>query len=160
MRKNTLTGGRVKIFVGGDVLSDVMERQDRFTDVKEAIKSALEGGIIPGCGSVLLSIGRELRSKYPEDEIAIKLSDVFSYQYCHLMDVDSTDIYDVDPEGIVYTNLATGEHANNPEELGIYDTAGALSNALRAGHKTASLLINLSGVLLGNNLGRQTIKIG
>lgn len=160
LRKNSLTGGRVKIFVGGDVLSDVMERQDRFTDVKEAIKSALEGGIIPGCGSVLLEVGRELRNKYPTDEIAIRLSDVFSYQYCHLMDVNRAGIYSTDPKDIVFTNLATGEVANNPKDLGVYDTAGALSNALRAGHKTASLLINLSGVLLGNNLGRKTIKIG
>ena len=160
MRIHSLVGGRVKIFVGGDVASDVMERQDRFTDVKEAVKSALVGGIIPGCGSVLLELGRELKASYPDDEIANKLAKVFSMQFCHLMGEDHENIYSVDPATISFTNLATGESANTPEDIGVYDTAEALLNALRAGYKTSSLLMDLSGVLLGNNLGRQTIQIG
>lgn len=163
-RKRSLVGGSVKIFVGGDVQSDIRERMDRFTDVIEAVKSALEGGVIPGCGSVLLKVGQEFNQRYPDDEIAKQLARVFARQYCHLMSVDSEDFDDIFSKEalgqIEYTNLATGEVASNPGVLGIYDTAEALLNALRAGYKTSTLLINLSGILLGNNLSKKEFKIG
>lgn len=163
-RKRSLVGGQVKIFVGGDVQSDIRERMDRFTDVIEAVKSALEGGVIPGCGSVLLNVGYDLYKRHPGDEIAATLCEVFSQQYCHLMGESLCPVTEPDYEdqinNVIYTNLATGETGEDPADLGIYDTAEALLNALRAGYKTSTLLINLSGILLGNNLTKKEFKIG
>lgn len=157
-RKRSLIGGRVTIAVGGKVRSDIIERKDRFTDVIMAVKSALNGGVIPGCGFVLLEAGKELLKRYPEDELVEKLAYVFSRQYCYLMDYDTNPYEDYD--SLEYHNLATGEVGSNPKAIEVYDTAAALLSALKAGYKTSTLLINLSGILLGNALTRQEIKIG
>ncbi len=53
-RISKLTGGAAVFKVGGSTDSEVKERKDRVEDALNAVRAALESGIVPGGGSTLL----------------------------------------------------------------------------------------------------------
>ena len=163
-----LSGELITIFVGGETNSDVEERKDRFDDVNKAVRSALENGILPGCGWALRTVGERMWDKFHEDEsidenILHEMVDLCLRQWTHLMSgVDEIDelaiqehISKMEFEEIPhqYVNIATGQRASNPTELGIYDTAYAAITALKGGFKTAKILANTQSILLGTKSG-------
>lgn len=151
-RINRLDGGEVTIYVGGLTNSDIKERIDRYVDVIQAVRTALEGGIIPGCGSVLVRASDELGKRHTDD-LSVKLQKVLNSQYLYLMN----GIADTSEREFV--NLATGEKSDSPEKLGIYDAANATITALEVALKTSVMLADISSVILGNKFGSVMIDL-
>jgi chaperonin GroEL len=60
-RLATLTGSSAVVKVGGISESEMKERKDRVEDAINAVKAAIEEGIVPGGGSALLHCVTELR---------------------------------------------------------------------------------------------------
>lgn len=61
-RLSAISGAVAVLSVGGISESEVKERRDRVEDAINAVKAAIEEGIVPGGGSALLHCVRELKS--------------------------------------------------------------------------------------------------
>jgi chaperonin GroEL len=59
-RIGSLTGGVATIYAGGATSLEAKERRDRVVDAVSAVRSAMEMGVVPGGGSTLLHISRQL----------------------------------------------------------------------------------------------------
>lgn len=158
-----LTGSVVTIYVGGETMSDIKERKDRFEDVALAVKSALTNGILPGCGMALRDAMDKLFNS-DDDIINTTPADLLEDFYClcfkqwkYLTGQDINEdatigLLSKDVEDRVIVDLATGKQGT-PEQLGIYDTAYASITALKGGMTTAKILANTSSIILGNRSG-------
>lgn len=175
-RIHMLRGELVTIYVGGETLSEVKERKDRFEDVNKAVQSALENGILPGIGYALRVVGEKMLQEYRDDETVNPdiLHDMFKLcheQWKHLMypllddeivnkfvkALIEKDINELNKTH-VYGNLALGGQASSPAELGVFDTAYASITALRGGFKTAKILATTESILLGTKAGAVRIQ--
>lgn len=143
-RISTLIGNKVTITVGGETASDIKERYDRFVDVGSAIASGLTNGALPGIGCSLARVGCILEKRYPDDAIVKEYSHALSRQVFHLMGREF-----LDPE-LVFVNLATGEEAPCPEDIGVWDAQLATVTALKAGVTTALSLASTDCLILGS----------
>lgn len=153
-RIRDLKGELVTVYVGGNTISEVKERVDRFEDVIKAVKSALINGILPGVGTAILKAGDDVLDRYigGEDEmvtaICNDLKGVFHAQYlklvggCHNLGLDGE---------LAVIDLTTGI-VGTPTELGIYDTAYASITALRGGLQTAKILASLDSLIISDKL--------
>lgn len=161
-RLRNLAGEVVNLWVGGETQSEVKERHARFEDVIKAVKSGLTNGILPGCGTSLITslkavAGKHLKDIAEEDrlwknEIVGALVEVSRHQYKYLMEKVSPVYMQEDEEGrLMVTNLATGQNGS-PESLGIYDTAYASITALKGGSQTAKIVATLDSVILSDKL--------
>lgn len=50
-RNASLTGGLVKLIIGGGLFSDLQERADRADDAIKSAQATMRGGALPGCGA-------------------------------------------------------------------------------------------------------------
>lgn len=57
-RNASLTGGCVKLIVGGGLFSDLHERADRADDAIKACQSSMRSGALPGCGASYIRAGQ------------------------------------------------------------------------------------------------------
>ena len=64
-RIGQLTGGVATIYAGGATAFEAKERRDRVVDAVSAVRSAMDLGVIPGGGSTLLEIAKNLPSNGP-----------------------------------------------------------------------------------------------
>lgn len=171
-RMRNLKGELVTIFVGGETISDVKERVDRFEDVIKAVKSALINGVLPGMGTALMAAGLkvvelaldDLDRRKSEDEntkkILVGLLSRLEQQYVKLILTSKVSLEDLVStygkrdyvEQRICVNLTTDE-MGSAWDLGIYDTAYASITALKGGFKTAKILAGLETILLGDKLG-------
>ena len=67
-RITRLASGVAIIRVGGTTEVDMVERKHRIEDALEAVKSAQQEGILPGGGSALLKLSRDLDSIEVENQ--------------------------------------------------------------------------------------------
>ena len=66
-RISRLVGGIAIISVGANTEVEMVEKKHRIDDALEAVKSAIEEGIIPGGGSMLAKLAHEYRSEIKPD---------------------------------------------------------------------------------------------
>jgi len=163
-RKQQLAGQVVTVYVGGETLSDIKERKDRFEDVSLAVKSALVNGVLPGCGMALREAGYEVYKQLEGGDVdQALLGDVLAVCYAQwiyltqgdqrFVNASVEDLLAVPAQyGREIINLATGQKGS-PEELGVFDTAYASITALKGGMTTAKILANTSSIILGNRSG-------
>lgn len=160
-RMAELMGQIVTIYVGGETMSDIKERKDRFEDVSLAVRSAMVNGILPGCGIALRDASvmaadavAALDESFPSDIIQDMVRMCFG-QWRHLAgiedELDMTEVRNIVKDRTI-KDLATGREGT-PEELGVYDTAYASIAALKGGMTTAKILANTSSIILGNRAG-------
>jgi chaperonin GroEL len=60
-----MTGGIATIKIGANSELELREKKDRYEDAVNAVRSAIRGGISPGCGSPLIKIQRKILHKVP-----------------------------------------------------------------------------------------------
>lgn len=169
-RLRALNGELVTVLVGGETLSEIRERKDRFEDVSRAVQSALENGILPGVHTALIRATAEAERQLYEDFIANNqeisarqidiigaIREISKVGYKILVGEEAAVPKPSELDKIEVVNLATGEKGT-PEALGIYDTAYASITALKGGVQTARLLATLSSILVNERLG--AVKIG
>ena len=152
-RIRALSGGIATIYVGGSTELEMREKKHRIEDTINAVRSAIEMGVIPGGGSALLAEAQRLRSGGfpPQAEI---LASAFAVPFARIMENagDSTRITEAVQKvvenypNIVYNSL-THEYSN-PIKDGIVDpvkvTISALNNAL----SIANMLMTIGGTVV------------
>lgn len=144
-RLNILSGGSVKLYVGGLTDAEIKERIDRFEDVARVCKSALTAGVLQGCGHSLQMAAQVLEAAHPECDIAMAFCSVLRSQTPFLLG-------DEWKPGDDYMNLATGETAKEPGMLNIWDAALATRTALEAGLSMAIMLMDTHSLITNSRL--------
>lgn len=156
-----LLGEVINIKVGGETPSDIEERKARYIDVLGSIKNSLNGGVIPGIGSVLINYFKDLDHPHHKDLLLInKLSALCYSQYTYLNRHDNDSINDIKSlldyllevsfsniKNPVYVDLSTGKKSDNINDLDVYDVSKSLIFALRKGLSTAINLAKCTSVL-------------
>lgn len=66
-RASQLTSGIAFLQVGGKSEIEMKERKDRVDDALNATQAAVEGGIVPGGGTILLRASEDLKKSLPKD---------------------------------------------------------------------------------------------
>ena len=159
-RIRRLRGEVVTILVGGETNQEIKERKDRYEDVVKAVRSALENGILPGCGLGLINAGKELWKTSTLDGEVI-LNELCGTIYMHLMRkhlVQGDEPFNLNSRHPVI-NIATGE-TMDPETMQVWDTAFATITALKGGFQTAQILATASSVFVTNKLHSRVTQIG
>lgn len=156
-RLQELLGQVVTVFVGGETLSDIQERKDRFDDVGLAVKSALINGILPGCGVALRDaayhvLGDVEHASDLEVDVSIVCFEQFGFLTENVVNGVNKNNLSSAAQIKTITDLSTG-YKGTPEELGVYDTAYASITALKGAVTTAKILANTSSIVMSNRLG-------
>ena len=159
-RISSLEDNLITIYVGGETPNEIKERKDRYDDVVLAVQSALNNGVLEGCGVALKKAGIFIYDNIPVDEnndynkIVNDFVDIRFSQWAKLLsDVGylSTDKPTVEEarNTVNIIDLATGDEGN-PLGLGVVDTAYASITALKGGFSTAKILANANSIILTN----------
>ncbi len=140
-RYKILSGGMATIFVGANTKSELLEKKDRYEDAIEAVKSAIEEGILPGGGVFHMHAVRNLeKEKHSIMDYCIPGYNLFMKALLSPLHTNinnlSSKYFEIDLDK--YTdnegyNLATFEFGNM-DEMGIIDatkvTRIAITNAV------------------------------
>lgn len=186
-RIRRLRGEVVTILVGGETNQEIKERVDRYQDVVKAVRSALENGVLPGCGMGLINAARAV-SLQLTDNLDRKIAQVIGTSiWWHLMANhvpepvyvkieqgwfesllgQGYNVVRVDKDMPIDSkfpiiNIATGEamDATDMENLAVWDTAFATITALKGGFQTAQILATASSVFSTIKLHGRTTNVG
>lgn len=163
-RIRRLRGEVVTILVGGETNQEIKERVDRYQDVVKAVRSALENGVLPGCGMGLIDAAREVYGTLDNEMDRHIVETIGLSIYRHLMtphlpfNQGELNILQVLP----IINIATGEKmdADDMENMAVWDTAFATITALKGGFQTAQILATASSVFSTVKLHGRTASVG
>lgn len=186
-RIRRLRGEVVTILVGGETNQEIKERVDRYQDVVKAVRSALENGVLPGCGMGLINAARavDLQLSLWEDMEIVQVIGTSIWWHLmrnHIQQPEPVEIKESWFAGLFgksYTadvidkdmpingkfpiiNIATGEpmDASDMENLAVWDTAFATITALKGGFQTAQILATASSVFNTVKLHGRTTNVG
>lgn len=157
-RLGKLTNGIAKLKIYGASNGELKERHDRCEDAVCAVRSAIKHGALPGGCRVLCNLSMYLDNKFDEGhrEYALiqtvlipslmeplrKLLDNAGYTSDEITKI-ITD-YFVNPESVYdIENMEFGD----PYEMGIFDAAQAVIQALENSSSIASVMGNLGGIV-------------
>ena len=163
-RIRRLRGEVVTILVGGETNQEIKERVDRYQDVVKAVRSALENGVLPGCGMGLIDAARDVYANLESEEDRDIVDTIGLSVYRHLMTPHLP--YDQGTLSILQKlpilNIATGEEmdADDMDNLAVWDTAFATITALKGGFQTAQILATASSVFSTIKLHGRTSNVG
>lgn len=163
-RIRRLRGEVVTILVGGETNQEIKERVDRYQDVVKAVRSALENGVLPGCGMGLINAARtvDLALALPEEKRIARVIGLGVYTQLmskHLP--EGFEIEDIQLQ-LPIINIATGEDmdAQDLSTLAVWDTAYATITALKGGFQTAQILATASSIFNTSKLHGRSVVTG
>lgn len=186
-RIRRLRGEVVTILVGGETNQEIKERTDRYQDVVKAVRSALENGVLPGCGMGLINAARAVDIQLADQRDRDITQVIGTSIWWHLMANHVPEpVYTKNDQswfeslfGQSYSvervdknmpingrfpiiNIATGEpmDATDMENLAVWDTAFATITALKGGFQTAQILATASSVFNTIKLHGRTTNVG
>lgn len=188
-RVRRLRGEVVTILVGGETNQEIKERVDRYQDVVKAVRSALENGVLPGCGTGLINAARAVDRQITSWEDRTIVQTIGTSIWWHLMkdhakglEPEPVEIkqswfgnlfgkcYSIEPVRedtplhgkFPIINIATGEKMDvtDMENLAVWDTAFATITALKGGFQTAQILATASSVFNTVKLHGRTTNVG
>lgn len=143
-RISKLTGGIGVIKVGGATPMEVSSKVEKMNDAVSAIKSAINGGVVPGGGVALLLASKILDDKI-EGELILKRSIMMPFKQI----AENSDI-NMDQEKVLETgfgyNVET-EEFGDLIKMGIIDAANVTLSALKNAVSSSLMISNLGGAL-------------
>lgn len=148
-----LLGGIGIIYAGGISEIEVKEKMDRIDDALHALQAALEGGILPGGGTVFLKCIDVLPDSGKGYEIIRKVLAA----PLHQMLVNSGITASIDADRILQEvktrgdmfgyNVLLGRYEDNMLSAGIIDATKVLKSTLRSAASVAGLFLTTSYVI-------------
>lgn len=149
-RLNRLGSGTAVVHVGGATFAEARERKDRFEDALEAVKSALDEGMVAGGGSSLIFAETKMKKKKfssPGEEIGYNIAKASLKaplkQICSNADLNFNQVYDTicrkKKEHFGY-DIVTKKYGNM-FEIGVLDPYKVVYNTLVNGASVAKMLL-------------------
>lgn len=160
-RISQLSGGIATIYVGGSSDLEMREKKHRIEDTINAVRSAIEMGVVPGGGATLLGMANSISKKVSNSELpqsATILSSAFAVPFCRIMQnagetgKNITEVVSkVTKSGHpiptkVYDSLR--HTLVNPTEGGIIDPAKVTVTAVTNALSIATMLMTLGGTVV------------
>ena len=159
-RVSQLSGGIATIYVGGSSELEIREKKHRIEDTINAVRSAIEMGVIPGGGSVLLALSSFLQGR--QNPASAILASAFTVPFSRIMSnsgASDTDIMNygtqvqksVMPEGngmptLIFDSLR--HKLVDPYVSGIIDPVKVTISALNNAVSISKLLMTLGGAVV------------
>lgn len=156
-RMALLTGGIAKVKVMGSNDSELKEKKHRVEDAVCAIKGALREGVLPGCGKSLLTLSYALRKGNSSDAVKEVLGKAFAEPFHRIFANGGANKTEIDTiySGLMdetkpffYTYDALNRKYGDAIELGIIDSASAVTMAIKNSLGVAKMLMCLSGIVV------------
>ncbi|QEK37994.1 chaperonin GroEL [Candidatus Cytomitobacter indipagum] len=156
-RKSKLMNGVAVISVGGVTESEQKERKDRVEDAVQAVKAAIEEGILPGGGSALIHASKNLNnvsgSQAFKAGVEIVKKAILSPLNQNLINAghdDSAVIIDQikKSDDIQFGYDVLNEGYGNMMELGIVDPKKSTRSALQYAVSVATLVLTMGAAIV------------
>lgn len=148
-RLMTLEQKVISIFVGGQSETEAEERHYRFEDAVGACRAALRGGVVPGGGTFLYCIGRELRGGEGAQKV---LSQALKEPMCVVLENAGINLESTPPDSI---GVGKGFDVMHPEdgiidlvERGILDPAESEIECVKTAISIAGLLMTAGAMVV------------
>src|ERR1017187_2912064 len=156
-RAAILTGGIARVKVGGSSESELKEKKHRVEDAVCAIKGALQYGVLPGCAKTLLSLSYAIRNSDRSEAVKEILGKALTEPFHRIFTNGGHNTEDIDvvykkvmdmKKPFFYTYDALNQKFGDAVELGIIDSASAVTMALKNSLAVAKMLMGLSGIVV------------
>lgn len=165
-RISQLTGGVATIYAGGATALEAKERHARVVDAVSAVRSAMDLGVVPGGGSTLLHISRNLPTEGPGAILAKALKKPFVQILLNAGVAANTEEalfignnVGQSEGGSFFVYDALKRETCEFWESGIFDPAKVTISALENSLSVAQLLMTLGGVVaISFSEGEQQVK--
>jgi chaperonin GroEL len=144
-RNSSLTGGLVKIIVGGGIPSEIGETADRVDDAVRAVQACRRSGALPGAG---LSYIRAANMTNASEPVRNALSVIHNTIMANYGEVP----YSVIEKGAVVRISDNSIEHGDFLELGIADSFETVKSVILNGFALGSLVANLGGYAVKQNL--------
>jgi chaperonin GroEL len=153
-RLGKITNGIAKLTIYGGSNGELKEAHDRCEDAVCAVRSAISKGALPGGCRVLIDLAIHLSAEYPENDVVTeilipslltpinRLLDNAGYTSEESMEIseklmDNPDlVYDVE-----------NQQFGRAEELGVFDSAPAVEEALKNAVSIATVMGTIGGIV-------------
>lgn len=153
-RVAALTGGIAKIGVGGATELEIKEKYDRIEDALNAARAAIQEGVVPGGGTALLRIAKDLDSQQAQTIGMTILAEALRAPFCQILeniglrepDIQSIAQQLIQDEHSVYD--ARDKKIKNALEAGIIDPVKVTRTALENAVSIAGLLSTAGGAII------------
>jgi chaperonin GroEL len=153
-RIGRLTGGVATIFAGGATVLEAKERRDRVVDAVSAVRSAMELGVVPGGGTTLLWLAKELSisTKIEDSIFSVAIRAPFR-QILLNTGLSDTRVAEIEEQVGIKDGQFTVYDALNHSlvdwyEGGIVDPAKVTISALENALSVAQLLMSCGGLVV------------
>lgn len=144
-RNASLTGGLVKLTIGGGIPGDLQEIADRADDAIRAVQACRRSGALPGCG---LSYIRAAKMAECGPEVAEALAAVHNRIMDNFGVSPLTDIEKSQTCAIRDDKIVTGDFI----ELGVADSFETVKSVITNGFALGSLVANLGGFCINADI--------
>ncbi len=145
-RISKMSGGIGIVKVGGNTPLEIKDNNAKIVDAVSAVRSALNGGIVPGGGVALLNASKVLNEKNEGEKI---LKEAITKPFKQILENS-----DVDVDKILKTAIETGygydvenEKMGDLIELGVIDPANVVKASVKNAVSSALMVANLGGAL-------------
>jgi chaperonin GroEL len=156
-RSALLTGGVARVKVLGSSESELKEKKHRVEDAVMAIKGAIKDGVLPGCAKTLLTLAYGI-SKNPNTSDSVKaiMCKAFAEPFNRILTnggahkEEISDIYNrmMSSDSFFHTYDALNHRFGDAIELGVIDSALAISVSIKNSLSVAKMLMGLSGIIV------------
>jgi chaperonin GroEL len=153
-RLGKITSGIAKLTISGGSNGELKEAHDRCEDAVCAVRAAIGKGILPGGCRVLLDLSLELMTSNPDhpvvNEILVPALISPLYQLLDNAGYPEKEVEAIiekltDNPDIVY-NVETQQYGK-PEEVGVFDSAPAVEEALNNATSIATVMGTIGGIV-------------
>lgn len=145
-RNASLTGGSVKLVIGGGLFGDLQERADRADDAIKATQAAMRSGALPGSGASYIRAGLLA-------EVSPELQKALSSVHEQIMNNYGAEPAKSFEKGECYKiNYNSIEKTNDFLTAGVADSFETIQSVIKNGFELGLLVANLGGFSLEADL--------
>ena len=153
-----LSGGIATIYVGGSSDLEIREKKARVEDAEEAVRSAIEEGIVPGGATIHLCLSRllnQVKGRFPSHDILIEALNAPIQLLLENCGEDVDKVVDKlafdEVDGAPYPTKVFDAYEHQlvcPFERGIIEPAKVIRVSIANALSVASLLTTLGGIVV------------
>lgn len=145
-RNASLTGGCVKLIIGGTLFSDLQERADRADDAIKASQACGRSGALPGCGASYMRAGQLANVS---SEVLLALSSIHSVIMENFGETPMKEFAKAETFYITENNI---QKVSNFIDYGVADSFETIKSVISNAFELGLLVTNLGGYSLEADL--------
>lgn len=145
-RNASLTGGCVKLIIGGGLFGDLPERADRADDAIKATQAAMRSGALPGCGASYIRAGKLAGVSEPVQTALASIHNQIMTNY------GSTPSSEFKKGETFFIQKHDMKKVDSFLDVGVADSFETVKSVIQNGFELGLLVANLGGYALEADL--------